>query len=199
MNTPGENMPTGGQALERLLAGNKRYAAEKQNFPNQTCECRAALCVGQNPFAVILGCSDSRVPPELIFDQGLGDLFVVRVAGNLTDDLVLGSIEYAVIHLHTPLIMVLGHSRCGAVTAAVSAIGLEGHMPSLTAAIRPALDRTRGQSGDRVNNTARANATMISETLKISTPVLSERVNKGTLLIVAAFYNLDTGLVEIMS
>ncbi len=198
MENQDKNMPTGREALEKLLTGNERYAASGQNFPNQTAEHRSALCGGQHPFAVILGCSDSRVPPEQIFDRGLGDLFVVRVAGNVLDDLVLGSIEYATIHLRTPLIMVLGHSQCGAVTAAVSGGEPEGHISSLTAAIRPALDRTQDQNGDRVDDTARENAKLVAETLKLSTPALTDRVNRGKLLIVAAFYNLDTGLVDIL-
>jgi carbonic anhydrase len=100
------------EALKRLLNGNKRYISAVQSHPNQTPKRRSEIARGQLPFAAILGCSDSRVPPEIIFDQGLGDLFVIRIAGNLIDDMVLGSLEYAAIHLHTPLIMVLWSCPC---------------------------------------------------------------------------------------
>ena len=192
------NMLTGDQAMERLIAGNKRYVMSKQTHPHQGPARRAELCGGQNPFAVILGCSDSRIPPELIFDQGLGDLFVVRVAGNIIDDMVLGSIEYAALHLRTPLIMVLGHSRCGAIGATVAGNDLEGHLPSLASAIQPALDSMQGRAGDLVDNTAKANAKMVSEQLRQSTPVLSELVLKSNLKVVATYYDLQTVEVEIL-
>ena len=198
MSKPIANMLTGDQAMERLVAGNKRYAMSKQTHPHQEPTRRAELCGGQNPFAVILGCSDSRIPPELIFDQGLGDLFVVRVAGNIIDDVVLGSIEYAASHLLTPLIMVLGHSQCGAIGATVAGNDLEGHLPNLASAIQPALDSMQGRPGDLVDNTAKANAKMVSEQLRQSTSVLSELVLKSNLKIVAAYYDLETGEVEIL-
>ena len=199
MNNPAKNNLTGDEAIDRLMAGNRRYVTAKQTHPNQMPERRAELMDGQRPFAVILGCADSRVPPEVIFDQGLGDLFVVRVAGNIIDDVVLGSIEYAASHLHTPLIMVLGHSQCGAIGATVAGGDLEGHIPSLAEAIRPVLDSIQDHTGNLVDNTARANARMVSEQLKQSTPVLSDLVNEVELKVVAAFYDLDTGLVEILA
>jgi carbonic anhydrase len=130
------------------MSGNERYVSSKQTHPHQTPEYRADLTRGQHPFAVILGCSDSRVSPEVIFDQGLGDIFVVRVAGNIVNDIVLASIEYAVAHLHTPLVMVLGHSECGAVGATVVGGDLEGHLPSLAKAIQPAVDKVEDAFGD---------------------------------------------------
>jgi carbonic anhydrase len=197
MSNPIANMLTGDQVMERLIAGNKRYVMSKQRHPNQTLARRAELCGGQNPFAVILGCSDSRIPPEIIFDQGLGDLFVVRVAGNIIDDVVLGSIEYAALHLHTPLIMVLGHSQCGAIGATVVGNDLEGHLPILASAIQPALDSTQGLS-NLVDNTAKVNAKMVSEQLRQSTPILLELVLKSDLKVVATYYDLQTGEVEIL-
>jgi len=149
--------------------------------------------------AVILGCADSRVPPEVIFDQGLGDLFVVRVAGNVVDDIVLGSIEYAAAHLHTPLIVVLGHFRCGAVGATVAGGELEGHLPGLAAAIQPAVDRVKGLPGDLVDHAVRANARMVADQLESSAPVLAELVEAGRLKIVATCYDLDTGAVELLT
>lgn len=192
------NILTGDQAMKRLIEGNTRYIMSKQTHPHQGPARRAELCGGQNPFAVVLGCSDSRIPPELIFDQGLGDLFIVRVAGNIIDDVVLGSIEYAALHLRTPLIVVLGHSRCGAIEATASGNDLEGHLPSLASAIQPALDSMQGRAGDLLGNTARANAKMVSEQLRQSTPILSKRVSDAELKVVAAFYDLDTGLVEFL-
>jgi carbonic anhydrase len=198
MTQPAAKMPTADQALERLMAGNKRYVAAQQAHPHEAPERRAELSDGQYPFAVILGCADSRVPPEVIFDQGLGDLFVIRVAGNVLDDCVLGSIEYAVAHLHTPLIVVLGHSKCGAVGATVEGGELEGHLPSLAAAIQPAVDQAKNLVGDLVDNAVRANAKMVVEQLEASEPVLSALVDAGKLKVIAARYDLDTGEVELL-
>jgi len=113
-------VPTGAEALARLMEGNKRFVTRKAQHPDQTLAHLREVESGQHPFAVVLSCSDSRVSPEIVFDQGLGDLFVIRVAGNVTDDTVIGSIEYAVEHLKAPLVVVLGHQGCGAVQAAVS-------------------------------------------------------------------------------
>jgi len=189
----------GDKALKELIAGNRRYVDSKQRHPNQTPRRRAELTNTQQPFAIILGCSDSRVPPEVIFDRGLGDLFVVRVAGNILDDVILGSIEYAADHLHTPLIMVLGHSKCGAVQAAIKGVNGEGHIACLTEAIQPALDEAKEQPGDLANNAAKANTNIVTEQLKCSKPVLSKLVSDGKLNVVPAFYDLDTGVVEILS
>lgn len=189
---------TGKEALQRLLDGNRRYVGSRQTHPDQEPDRRLALRAGQNPFAVILGCADSRVPPEVIFDQGLGDLFVIRVAGNVLDDMILGSMEYAEIHLNTPLIMVLGHSQCGAVEATVEGGPMEGHISSLTSAIQPAVDRAKDQPGSLVNNAVKANAKMVAENLKTSGAHFTELVSAGRLLIVAAYYDLETGTVEIL-
>ena len=189
---------TGDQALKRLIAGNKRYVLSRPAHPRQTPERRAELRNGQYPFAVVLGCSDSRVPPEVIFDQGLGDLFVVRVAGNVTGDMTLASIEYAAAHLHTPLIMVLGHAECGAVGSVAKGGDFEGHLPNLVEAISPALKKAEGKPGDLINNAAKVNAKMVSEQLKNTAPILSKQVIKTGLKIVAAYYDLKTGVVEIL-
>lgn len=194
----GAEILTGEQALERLMAGNSRYVTSKQEHPDQTRERRIELRAGQHPFAVILGCADSRVPPEVIFDQGLGDLFVIRVAGNVLDDIILASLEYAELHLHAPLIMVLGHSGCGAVQATISGAGDEGHLSSLTSAIGPAMVTAKNQAGDLVNNTARANAIMVADQLKLSGAHFSELVESGKLKVMGAFYDLETGSVEIL-
>jgi len=187
------------EALATLMSGNKRFVSARQLHANLTSERRAALKDGQRPIAIILGCSDSRVPPELIFDLGLGDLFVVRVAGNILDDVVLGSIEYAASHLDTSLLMILGHSRCGAIEATAACGSMEGHLPCLTAAIQPSLDEVKDKPGDLINNAAKVNAKMIAEKLSLSAPIMAENVNTGKLKIVAAFYDLDTGVVEVIS
>ncbi len=132
-------MPAQDLALEKLMDGNRRYQVTNQTYPHQTVARRQALRERQKPFAVILSCADSRVPPELIFDQGLGDLFVIRVAGHVVDDAVLASAEFAVTVLSVPLVMVLGHSQCGAVQAAIRGGELPGNLPKLVAAIQPAV------------------------------------------------------------
>lgn len=198
MHNLNEKSLTSDQALKRLMAGNERFVKSKPRHPHQTTKRRIDLKKGQNPFAVILGCSDSRVPPEVIFDQGLGDLFVVRVAGNIEDEIVLGSIEYAASYLHTPLIVVLGHSQCGAITAALSGSDLDGHLPSLAAAIQPALDRITGQPSGLINKAAKVNAKAVSERLKNSSNILSDLLHRSALKIVPAFYDLDSGIVELI-
>jgi carbonic anhydrase len=199
MNYSKVGIINGDQALKQLIAGNKRYVASRQLHPNQSQQRRTELSKAQQPFAVILGCADSRVPPEVIFDCGLGDLFVVRIAGHVMNDLVLGSIEYAANHLHAPVIMVLGHSKCGSVQAAISGVGAEGHIVRLIEAIQPALDEAKKQPGYLVNNAARANAKIIADQLKCSEPILCTLVGEGKLKVVPAFYDLDTGLVDILS
>jgi carbonic anhydrase len=190
---------TGDQALKELLMGNDRYVNSQQIHPRQTGERRSEVAGGQQPFAIVLTCADSRLSPELIFDQGLGDLFVIRVAGNIIDDAILGSIEYAAEHLHSPLLVVLGHSSCGAVGATVAGGELAGHLPSLARAIGPAVDRVRNQGGDLLDNAVRANAKMVAEQLQSSQPVLANLAGAGRLKVVAAYYDLTSGKVTILS
>ena len=187
-------------ALARLMEGNKRYVAHREIRPDNGVRHRRDLAEhGQQPFAVILGCSDSRVPPEFVFDQGLGSLFVVRDAGNIVDDNVLGSIEYAVEHLHTPLLMVLGHEKCGAVTAAVEGGEAPGHMQSLLDAIKPAVTESASEPGDRVHNCMVANARRVARQIRESEPLLREAIAAGRLKIVAATYDLTTGAVTVLN
>jgi len=192
-------MSSGEQALQSLVAGNMRYVGTKLAHPNQSAERRLEVAKGQRPFAAILGCSDSRVPPELIFDQGLGDLFVVRVAGNVVDDVVLGSLEYAVAHLGVSLIMVLGHERCGAVEAALKGGEAPGHVRSVVAAIAPAVEKVKGQPGDPLNNAVSANVEMVVAQLRSSQPVLSVIVGVGKLRVVGARYDLDSGWADLIA
>ena len=185
-------------ALAKLMAGNQRYIRHIAQHPDESLARRKALELTQHPFAVVLGCADSRVPPELLFDQGLGDLFVIRVAGNIVDDAILGSIEYAVEHLGTKLIMVLGHEKCGAVTAAVEGGTAAGHLTALVEAIRPVVAATGNKPGDKVHLCVIANARSVARQIRQSEPVLKEAGERKGLKVVAADYALDTGAVTLL-
>ncbi len=190
--------PVADQALARLMAGNQRYVRHKEQHPDQSLARRKELTAGQHPFAVILGCADSRVAPELLFDQGLGDLFDIRVAGNIVDDAVLGSIEYAVEHLGTKLVVVLGHEKCGAVSAAVEAGTAAGHIKALVAAIRPSVEASAKEPGDRIHNCVIANARRVAQQVRESEPILKDAVEKHLVKVVAADYALDSGKVNLL-
>lgn len=188
---------SGDQVLEQLLDGNQRYVEIRRRFPNESRERRLSLLEAQHPSAIILGCSDSRVPPEIIFDQGLGSLFVIRVAGNVVDEIVLASIEYAAEHLHTPLLMVLGHTNCGAVAATLADAELDGHLPSLAEAISDAVENITGEA-DLLDKTIRKHAVITAQNLRRSGPILRNLVEGDKLKVVAAYYDLETGIVEIL-
>jgi carbonic anhydrase len=185
-------------ARQKLVDGNKRYVEGKMTHPDQTADRRGEVARGQHPFAAIVGCADSRVPPEVIFDQGLGDLFVIRVAGNIADDAALGSLEYAVEHLGVGYIMVLGHERCGAVDATLKGGEAPGHVGTLVRAIQPAVESVKGKDGDPLDHAVRANVSAVVNKLKAAGPILSERVKYGTLTVVGARYDLDDGAVSIL-
>jgi carbonic anhydrase len=195
--TPGSQSEAD-ESLKQLMDGNRRYISRRLTHPHQTGIRIREISASQYPFAVVLGCSDSRVAPEILFDQGLGDLFVIRVAGNILDDAVLGSIEYAAEHLKVPLVMVLGHERCGAVQASLGHGKVTGHLSSLVSAIRPVVERVKEQSGDPLENAVRANVKMVVEQIKTS-PVLAELVEAGKLRVVGSRYDLDQGAVEIIA
>lgn len=187
-----------GAALELLMAGNSHYVSGRPIHPDQGVNRRTKLAMGQQPFAIVLTCADSRVAPELYFDQGLGNIFVLRNAGNVLDDHVIGSIEYAVEHLGAGLIIVVGHSQCGAVAATVAGGRAPGHISSIVESIQPAVDSVAGQSGDKVDHAVRAHARMVAAALRRSKPILSEAVNQGHLRVVAARYDLASGKVELL-
>jgi carbonic anhydrase len=189
---------SGDLAQQKLIDGNKRYVDAKPSHPNQTAQHRTEVAKGQHPFAAIVSCADSRVPPEILFDQGLGDLFVIRLAGNILDDSALGSLEYAVEHLGVKYIMVLGHERCGAVEATLKGGDAPGHIGSLVKAIQPAVEKAKNQPGDPLDNAVRANVTMVVQQVKSSEPILEGRVKKGDLTVVGARYDLDDGVVAIL-
>lgn len=190
------------EALQRLKEGNQRYVANKTVDPNQSENRRIELAQGQHPFATILGCVDSRVPPELVFDRGLGDLFVIRSAGQAIDRAVLGSIEYGAAELNIPLILVLGHEKCGAVKATVEAVENHTQAPGsieyLVDAIEPAVERAKAQAGDLLDNAVRANVENNVAQLKESA-ILAGLLKDGKLQIVGGRYDLDTGSVEIIA
>jgi carbonic anhydrase len=191
-------IPSPDQALQQLMDGNKRFISTSQTHPNQDAERRISLGNGQAPFAAVLACADSRVPPEVLFDQGLGDLFVVRVAGNILNDQLLGSLEYAAAHLKTPLIVVLGHTSCGAIGAVAAKAELEGHMSSLIPAIQPAVDKVKDQEGNLTDNAAKEVARMTADQLINSEPIMAELVKAEKLKVVPAFYDLESGEISLL-
>lgn len=197
-----QNVISADEALNRLMIGNSRYvngASRRHNFTTQ----RPALTKGQNPFAAILSCADSRVGPEYAFDTGLGDLFICRVAGNFANDDVIASFEYSVSALGTPLIFVLGHQACGAVDATIKQIrngtSFPGRIPSLTEALTPAVSSASGQSGDLLTNAIRTNVLLTVQKLQTTSPILSEAVSQKKLKIGGGIYNLYTGKVDLIS
>ncbi|HWQ54001.1 MAG TPA: carbonic anhydrase [Bryobacteraceae bacterium] len=184
------------ESLKMLVAGNQRYASGHLRHPHQTTGQRRKVVAGQHPLAAVLSCADSRVPPEIIFDEGLGDLFVTRVAGNTADNAVLGSLEYSAEHLHVPVIVVLGHTGCGAVAAAVEGGEIHDHVQGLVDALKPAVDKARSMSGDVKANAVYANVDMIVDRLRTSEPTLGKLVREHKLRIVGAVYHLDTGKID---
>src|SRR5215831_13062951 len=223
---PDQPMVSPAAALARLKEGNGRFTAGNMQHPHessdersymaknsyenagmislgmtseQAAKRRAELTKSQHPFAIILSCSDSRVPPELVFDEGLGDLFIVRVAGNVLNDEGLGSIEYAVDILGARLIVVLGHQSCGAVDAAMKTVAAKGkapgHIQSLVRAIKPVVDSTR--KGD-LDTMIKANVKHVVDALRSSTPILKAKVDSGDVQVISGYYTLDTGAVTFL-
>ena len=186
------------QALNKLLEGNARFVAGTASHPDQSPERRAELASGQSPFAIVLTCSDSRVAPEIYFDQGLGDLFVLRNAGNVLDDHTIGSIEYAIEHLHAKLVIVVGHEKCGAVAATVAGGHEPGHIHTIVESIEPAFESVKAKDGDKIENTVRANARRVAELLGRVEPIVGEAVKAGHVKVVAGRYDLTSGKVEIL-
>lgn len=189
-------------ALDRLLQGNKRYTKgtmRRHDFETE----RPALALGQNPFAGILSCADSRIAPEYAFDTGRGDVFVCRVAGNFADDNTVASFEYAVAVLNTPMILVLGHDRCGAVEAAIKGVNdgadFPGHIPSLIKALRPAVKAANTLPGDLLTNAIDQNVILNVKKLQKASPILDKAVAEGKLAIHGGVYELQTGRVRLIA
>lgn len=190
------------EALQRLIEGNQRFVKGASIHPNQDPARRAAVAPKQYPFATILTCSDSRVGPEVVFDQGIGDLFVVRVAGNLVDQVVAASVEYAVEELGSSLVVVLGHSKCGAVAATVEDVvnhaHLPGHLPALTQAITPAVKQAQGQPGDLLANAIRINVQLGVDQLSSPDSLFAPGIQSGEVMVVGAIYDLESGVASFL-
>ena len=196
-----ENVLSPDAALERLMRGNARYVegvSKRHDFKHE----REALSAGQNPFAAVLSCADSRIAPEYCFDTARGDVFVCRVAGNFASDDIIASFEYAVEVLNTPLIMVLGHGACGAVDATIKSVKegttLPGHLPALVAAISPAVEAVRAEPGDMLANAIRRNVTLNVEKLKKAAPILSAAADAKKIRVVGGVYELGSGRVSLV-
>jgi carbonic anhydrase len=188
-------------ALDRLMKGNARYVegvSKRHDFTHE----REPLRTGQNPFAGVLSCADSRIAPEYCFDTARGDVFVCRVAGNFASDEIVASFEYAVQVLNTPLIMVLGHDACGAVDATAKSIKdgttLPGHLPALVAAISPAVQGVQGEPGDTLDNAIRRNVMLNVEKLKTAGPILNTFVDNKKVRVVGGIYKLASGRIELL-
>jgi len=184
-------------AMKKLLAGNQRFVSETYNRSDIGLARRAEISKGQHPFAIIVDCSDSRVAPEIIFDQGLGDLFVVRTAGNTVDDIAIGSVEYAVEHLGVRLVLVLGHEDCGAVKATVGGGKAEGHIDAIVQAIKPAVAIAKKKPGDLLSNAIAQNVDLVVERLQTSQPILEHALQTGKVKIVGGVYSLKDGSVDL--
>ena len=196
-----QNVLSPDDALARLMRGNTRYVeglTKRHDFAHE----REALSKGQNPFAGVLSCADSRIGPEYCFDTGRGDVFVCRVAGNFASDDTIASFEYAVDVLKTPLIMVLGHDACGAVDATIKSVKdgttLPGHLPALVTALAPAVKAVQNDGGDVLANAIRRNVMLNVETLKSAAPILKAAVDDKKIRVVGGIYRLATGRVELL-
>jgi len=185
-------------ALNKLIDGNQRYMNSTTVCHEDWSAKRLAQIQGQKPFAVIVTCSDSRVPPEIIFDQALGDLFVIRVAGNVVDDFAIGSIEYGVTILGADTILVLGHSNCGAVDGTLKGLKFDNHIQEVLNAIQPAVEDIKGTSENVLEKAIKANVRHVEDKLKRSKPVLSKLLEQRKLTILGAYYDLASGKVEFL-
>ncbi|MET7668251.1 carbonic anhydrase [Micromonospora luteifusca] len=202
--TPADDpIGTPAEALRRLQAGNRRFTSGHGRHPHQGLDDLHRLAAGQHPFAVTVGCADSRVAPEVLFDQGLGDLFDNRVAGNIVDDLLLGSVEFAVEEFGSLLIVVLGHERCGAITATIDAIHsggtAPGHIGTIVDSLRPVVEPVLNQPGDPVENAVCANIAAQVRAFSARSTIIAEKVHQGALRVVGARYDLDNGRVSLVA
>ncbi len=184
------------EALAKLNEGNKRFVEGKMIHPHQDAARRTELTKTQKPFATLVSCSDSRVPPEIVFDQGVGDLFVVRIAGNVVDEIELATIEYSVKHLGVELIVILGHENCGAVNAAIEGYAEPNYIQALVAKIEPAVEIARKEPGNLLENTIKENIRLVDSELETRGNVLPALIASGNLRVTGAYYNLHTGEAE---
>ncbi|MEG4849842.1 carbonic anhydrase [Microcoleus sp. B5-D4] len=192
-----QNDLTPDAALKQLMDGNQRFVERKRQSPNQDLPRLVEVAKAQKPFAAILGCADSRFPSEIIFDQGLGDLFVCRVAGNVATPEEVGSLEFGTLVLGAKVLVVIGHKRCGAVDATIKGAQVPGQIGSLLDAIKPAVESSKNQAGDKLENASKANVVLQAQRLKAS-PVISKLIAENKLKVVGGYYDLDTGKVNIL-
>lgn len=193
----------GDDAYSKLMDGNKRFVSGSLSQKDTGDSRRKELLKGQSPFAIVVTCSDSRVAPEIIFDEGLGELFVVRVAGNVLDPVSLGSIEYAAEHLHSPLLILLGHEKCGAVSATLEAKGKpEGNIGAIVRKIMPAVKKATSKGGTKdeiLNNAIKENVLLSQNYMLRKSPILKHLMDSGELKVVTGVYHLGSGTVEILN
>jgi carbonic anhydrase len=204
-NNPNPNPVSANEAQRRLVEGNRRFINQNRQYPNQSKRRLQSVAKTQYPYAAILGCADSRVPPEIVFDQGLGDLFVVRVAGNVANDATIGSLEYSTATLGTQLIVVLGHQGCGAVTQAIKNEPVPGRIGSIVDDIQPSLSQNQRRISDpnsNINDDENAvinNIQYQAGKLQNNSVVLDRLIRAGRLKIVGAFYDIDNGKVQFLT
>lgn len=197
-----QNVLSPDAALDRLMKGNSRYiqgVSKRHDFQHE----REPLTSGQNPFAAVLSCADSRIAPEYCFDTARGDIFVCRIAGNFASDEIIASLEYAVQVLNAPLVMVLGHDSCGAVDATIKSVKdgtkLPGHLPTLVTALTPAVESVQGEPGDLLANATRRSVSMNVDKLKAATPILKSFNDDKKIRVVGGIYRLKSGRVELLA
>ena len=186
------------EALKKLFEGNERFSKGEAKHPNQDKKRILEIAKDQNPFAVVIGCSDSRIVPEIIFDQGLGDLFVIRVAGNTVGNVCIGSVEYAVEHLGIELVLILGHKRCGVVKTAASGDDVHHHLGSLVKTAQIAVEKVKDKPGCLIDNAVKENVKLLKEKLEHADHFISDYIKEGRCKVVGAYYDLDNGKVEIL-
>ncbi len=186
-------------SLKTLMEGNQRYVSSQTVCHEDWTAQRTALAEAQAPFAIVVSCSDSRVPPEIIFDQALGRLFVVRIAGNIVDDFAIGSIEYGVNVLGAKLILVLGHANCGAVDAALKGLRFDNHIQEVLKAIEPAIRSSKEAPKKSLEEAIKANVRHVEEMIRKSKPVLAHAIKKKSIHLYGGYYDLKSGKVELLN
>ena len=187
------------KVLKVLLDGNKRFYSGKMNHQNQSPERIKETSKGQNPIAAIIGCSDSRIVPEILFDQGIGDLFTIRVAGNTVGNVCIGSVEYAAEHLEVPIVLVLGHTHCGVFKAATQGDDVHHHLGSLVNTAKKAVSLAKDKKGCLLDNAIRENIHILADKLEHSSPTIKRLVSEKKLSIIGAIYDIETGKVELLN
>jgi carbonic anhydrase len=189
---------TPAQALQELMAGNQRFINGRRQNPRQDIARLIEVAKTQKPFAAILGCADSRVPSEIVFDQGFGDLFVCRLAGNIATEGVIGSLEFAVLSLGAKVIMVMGHKRCGAVDATIKGAQVPGQIASLLEAIKPAIKSPQNPTAEQIEDATKANVLYQVGRVRTSS-VISQLIQEGKVEVVGGYYDLDNGKISLVS